>query len=1169
MNKTKFYLKIILLLCFTSVFSQTDGMNRMGFVHRYDNWVYPDNVLSEWKKKRGDIDPSIMNGVLSNPYRQDGTSLSYGIDIPSGFTGKIPVFTLGNQWPIIGSNQTAPLTYKDLETDTGVQYQNGQITGNTTITRTGIQRITIVNKTPYSFLISSGVFPGNEQPGQVMTIVNPNQNSQLPIPPKDWWEFVFNGSLISAVPEVYSSVAGLNPLDAPGWKHSSWSPRYTGGAQERDFGTGGFAYTFGSLFGRNDGTYDLSNTLFAGFHTNEGYDPLVSGDPGYGCAFYINGQLQAVMDISLTGKHTAQAILVAQTRHNPAPEPSAFGPGNSHLKSIIGVQPGEKAELHYISHETAQELIQTYSSQGSWKRVEKLYQSNTQASVTDVPLPNIFDGSDGDDSSSSCSDGIQNGNETGIDCGGDCSPCDTGGGDDNDNSITKIEAEFAELNKNAKIYNDDSASNGKGIAYLDERGNGFTLSNVPKASKIEIFYASENTGEISIKVNGVDQGNINFTSNGNWTGDYTTASKNIEIPKGATLKIVNNRGDSSLNIDYINFISESTPNNPTCNDGIKNGDETDIDCGGSCKSCEQEPTCEDGIKNGDETSIDCGGSCKPCEDPISNVIKGKFVPKNQGTLLAIGQDVTSINDYVNATNQIPAALSGYTSINNLEGINTSASYGTGLQHLSAMAEKYPNSGLVVAVYLVDLLNDFNNGEYDQNMDKMIDLLVALDRPIYLRWGYEFDGPHNKYQPEPFKKSWRKMFNRIKEKGADKHIAMVWHSGSFCGSTYNNYPMTDWYPGANYVDLMGISVFTPNDCNYKAQDELVNFARKENKPVIIAEATPQGYNNSDTTKAPVFGDNVGIKQSRTAQQIWDEWYQPFFDYINKNQDAIRLVTYINANWDSQGFWDSPYEMGYWGDSRIQANTTIQNRWNNQVNASSWLKASNSLFDIIGYNTNTGTPPDTTTPSCNDGIRNGNETGIDCGGDCKACTTPEPDPDPDPQNNCEDFGISYVNNNTARVYQKDLGFTSNIYACIDGNCYTPTLEDGYYYFDFNETTTYSYVKIQLGQSYTIKFQADFKTIAEQTVTFSKDSCSWNANKQVDDLASALFTLYPNPANNSIELNGPQISSKTLYAIYSLDGKELQKGIGKQIDISQLPKGIFLIKTDTKSYRLFSKM
>lgn len=49
---------------------------------------------------------------------------------------------------------------------------------------------------------------------------------------------------------------------------------------------------------------------------------------------------------------------------------------------------------------------------------------------------------------------------------------------------------------------------------------------------------------------------------------------------------------------------------PTCDDGIQNGDETGVDCGGSCAPC---ATCDDGIQNGDETGVDCGGSCAPCQ----------------------------------------------------------------------------------------------------------------------------------------------------------------------------------------------------------------------------------------------------------------------------------------------------------------------------------------------------------------------------------------------------------------------------------------------------------------------------------------------------------------------------------------------------------------------------
>jgi len=85
--------------------------------------------------------------------------------------------------------------------------------------------------------------------------------------------------------------------------------------------------------------------------------------------------------------------------------------------------------------------------------------------------------------------------------------------------------------------------------------------------------------------------------------------------------------------------SDSETAGPTCDDGIQNGDETDVDCGGSCpdgcddgemclegpdctsKVCDPDDgtctgrTCEDGVQNGDETGVDCGGdSCDPCPD---------------------------------------------------------------------------------------------------------------------------------------------------------------------------------------------------------------------------------------------------------------------------------------------------------------------------------------------------------------------------------------------------------------------------------------------------------------------------------------------------------------------------------------------------------------------------
>lgn len=56
----------------------------------------------------------------------------------------------------------------------------------------------------------------------------------------------------------------------------------------------------------------------------------------------------------------------------------------------------------------------------------------------------------------------------------------------------------------------------------------------------------------------------------------------------------------------------------TCDDGIQNQGEQGIDCGGPCPLC---ATCFDGVQNGTETGIDCGGeNCPPCPASCNDLI---------------------------------------------------------------------------------------------------------------------------------------------------------------------------------------------------------------------------------------------------------------------------------------------------------------------------------------------------------------------------------------------------------------------------------------------------------------------------------------------------------------------------------------------------------------------
>jgi hypothetical protein len=67
---------------------------------------------------------------------------------------------------------------------------------------------------------------------------------------------------------------------------------------------------------------------------------------------------------------------------------------------------------------------------------------------------------------------------------------------------------------------------------------------------------------------------------------------------------------------------------PSCSDQIQNGDETGVDCGGSCSPCNSAATCSDGIQNQDETGVDCGGICGPCASGACN--DGEQSPRETG-----------------------------------------------------------------------------------------------------------------------------------------------------------------------------------------------------------------------------------------------------------------------------------------------------------------------------------------------------------------------------------------------------------------------------------------------------------------------------------------------------------------------------------------------------------
>ncbi|TRX61373.1 T9SS type A sorting domain-containing protein [Fulvivirga sp. M361] len=577
-----------------------------------------------------------------------------------------------------------------------------------------------------------------------------------------------------------------------------------------------------------------------------------------------------------------------------------------------------------------------------------------------------------DSNGSTCSDGVQNGDETGIDCGGSCTPCDTGTPGDCQGSCPDSHPLFL----CGQCYASEAQAQSAGCSEVCD------TSNPPPTCTDGIQNGNET---------GIDCGGACTPCDTGTPGDCQGS-----CPDSHPLSLCGQCYASVAQAQSAGCseVCDNSNPTPTCNDGIQNGDETGIDCGGSCTACDSSsPTCSDGIQNGNETGIDCGGPCAPCS---TSGLQGNLVPGNDKILLSIGQDLKTISDYQSGgveargfpqmggvvsylaffsllSNQFPAygALGEDPSGNK---VTFDINWGAGPLHASNAGDGFANATLTIGLSIAEgsdpgdtwcagCIEQIGNGIWDNNIKRLAKFANDhSDLAIYLRIGFEFDGKWNKGYSNTthFKNAWKRIVDVMRNEGVT-NVAYVWQSStSPVDDVLEGFreDITAWYPGDEYVDWMGLSWFMlPNETppvggnpatQVSLADELVNFARQRNKPVYLAESTPQGYDLTNLTNcnvSPVWdGTAAAGCQSKSASAIWNEWFQPFFDYIYANKDVIRQVHYINTNWDddTQKFGPgSGYAEGYWGRAGVHVNNTIAQNWAAELNKSVWVHGSATL------------------------------------------------------------------------------------------------------------------------------------------------------------------------------------------------------------------------------------
>lgn len=294
-------------------------------------------------------------------------------------------------------------------------------------------------------------------------------------------------------------------------------------------------------------------------------------------------------------------------------------------------------------------------------------------------------------------------------------------------------------------------------------------------------------------------------------------------------------------------------------------------------------------------------------------------PADGKTLLITGQHRDAIDQYVTGTGHRPGGMMVYTSLNTPTlGTLVPSNRNGFVQHMQYLMDKYPNTAMQIGLSLVDQLDLINLGLLDANISTLATILKNANRPIYLRIGYEFDAIHNAYDPAKYVTAYKRIVERLRQSGVT-NVSFVWHSAA-TGNRYLGKPLTAWYPGDCYVDWAGVTLFQqpfPGGAMGHANG-VADFADARDTPIMIAESTPKGRNTS----------------TQSGDAIWNDWHQNVIDWINLRD--VKVWSYINQNWNA-----NPDFPGF-GDSRIERNAALKQRWLAEIAKARYLSSSPTLY-----------------------------------------------------------------------------------------------------------------------------------------------------------------------------------------------------------------------------------
>jgi len=179
-----------------------------------------------------------------------------------------------------------------------------------------------------------------------------------------------------------------------------------------------------------------------------------------------------------------------------------------------------------------------------------------------------------------------------------------------------------------------------------------------------------------------------------------------------------------------------------------------------------------------------------------------------------------------------------------------------------------------------------SGYYDENMRAICNAVAGFKSPVTIRWAHEMDNPYGRFTwsvwpPQDYITAFKRMHGIVKEILPD--AKMMW-------SPRGEKSLPDYYPGDEFVDVVGLSVF-----GLQGFDE-IEFG----KPRSFAESVKQGYELSEGFGKPIWVAELAYEGGQEYLTQWVEDATKSFD----EYPALEEVVYFN----DREVWPWPHGLG---------------------------------------------------------------------------------------------------------------------------------------------------------------------------------------------------------------------------------------------------------------------